>query len=174
MTRAGLLEVMKAQYVTTAYAKGASPARAILKHALRNAMIPVVTIMGLQIGALLGGSVITETVFSWPGIGREMIQAIQGRDYPVVQGCVLLIAFCYVAINLITDLVYGFLDPRITYEVPPPVWRVLAISAIRGSKRLLRWFPGNLIGIILIVLRHCVGNQRIRGSVLDVRLDPTG
>jgi peptide/nickel transport system permease protein len=148
MTRASLLEVLRAQYVTTAYAKGASHTRAVLKHALRNALIPVTTIMGLQFGALLGGSVITETVFSWPGIGREMIRAIQSRDYPVVQGCVLLIAFCYVVINLLTDLLYGVLDPRIQYQSAKPVWRTFFPTIYKQCKRFVLWFPANiLIGI---------------------------
>ncbi|MBN1878801.1 ABC transporter permease subunit [bacterium] len=152
MTRASLLEVMKAPYITTAYAKGASHSRAIFHHALRNALIPVTTIMGLQIGALLGGSVITETVFSWPGIGRELIQAIQGRDYPVVQGCVLLIAFCYVLINLVTDLIYGILDPRITYESPAPVWRTFFSSIGRQVRQFIGWYPKNLICSVSVIL----------------------
>ena len=155
MTRASLLEVLKAQYITTAYAKGASGPRTIFRHALRNALIPVTTIMGLQVGALLGGSVITETVFSWPGIGRELIQAIQGRDYPVVQGCVLLIAFCYVLINLVTDLMYGLLDPRITYDAPAPVWRNFLASTGRNLKRFFSWYPGNIFVSMTILLTAC-------------------
>ncbi|MBN1552388.1 ABC transporter permease subunit, partial [bacterium] len=113
MIRSSLLDVIRSPYIMTAYAKGASHCRAILRHALRNALIPVVTILGLQFGALLGGSIITETIFSWPGIGKELIDAITARDYPVIQGCVLLIAFSYVLVNLLTDLTYGYLDPRI-------------------------------------------------------------
>ncbi|MBN1297033.1 ABC transporter permease subunit [bacterium] len=150
MTRSSLLEVLKEQYIMTAYAKGASHRRAILKHALRNALIPVITIMGLQFGALLGGSVITETVFSWPGIGRELIQAIQSRDYPVVQGCVLLISFCYVFVNLITDLTYGILDPRIQYASGPAVWSDWLRTTKRWIRGFIRWFPGNLVTVSVI------------------------
>ncbi len=113
MVRSSLLEVLRSDYITTARAKGLPERVVILKHALRNALIPVITIVGLQFGALLGGSIITEKIFSWPGIGRELLKAIQQRDYPVVQGCVLVIAFSYVLINLLTDLVYGLVDPRI-------------------------------------------------------------
>ena len=116
MTRSSVLEVLREDYVMTARAKGLSEARIILKHVLRNAMLPVVTIMGLQFGALLAGSIITETIFSWPGLGTLMVKAIQTRDYPVVQGCVLVIALSYVFVNLATDLLYGVIDPRIRYE----------------------------------------------------------
>ena len=116
MIRSSLLEVKKEDYITFARAKGLREVLVIGKHALSNALIPVVTIMGLQFGALLSGSIITETVFSWPGIGRLTIQAIQTRDYPLVQGCVLVLALSYVLINFLTDLVYGFIDPRIRYE----------------------------------------------------------
>jgi len=102
--------------VTAARARGVSPARAVLRHAFRNSLIPVVTLLGLQFGAVLTGAVITETVFSWPGIGRLLVQSIGFRDYPVVQGCILLIAFTYLFVNLLTDLLYGYLDPRIRYE----------------------------------------------------------
>lgn len=113
MTRASVLEELREQYVVAARARGASRARAVLAHALRNSLIPVVTILGLQLGAVLTGSIITETIFSWPGVGRLLIQSINFRDYPMVQGCILLIAVTYVAMNLLTDLVYGWLDPRI-------------------------------------------------------------
>lgn len=116
MIRSSLLEVKKEDYITFARAKGLREVLVIGKHALSNALIPVVTIMGLQFGALLSGSIITETIFSWPGIGRLTIQAIQTRDYPLVQGCVLILALSYVLINFLTDLVYGFIDPRIRYE----------------------------------------------------------
>jgi peptide/nickel transport system permease protein len=116
MTRATLLEELRAQYVLAARARGVSRSRAVLRHAFRNSLIPVVTLIGLQFGAVLTGAVITETVFAWPGIGRLLIQSIGFRDYPLVQGCILLIAFTYVAVNLLTDLVYGVLDPRIRYE----------------------------------------------------------
>ncbi len=116
MTRATLLEELREQYVTAARARGVSPARAVLRHAFLNSLIPVVTLLGLQFGAVLTGAVITETVFSWPGIGRLLIQSIGFRDYPLVQGCILLIAFTYLFVNLLTDLLYGYLDPRIRYE----------------------------------------------------------
>ncbi|MEE9197803.1 MAG: ABC transporter permease, partial [bacterium] len=103
-------------YITTARAKGVRESRVVLKHAFRNALIPVVTIVGLQIGGLLAGSIITETIFAWPGIGRLAIQAINARDYPLVQGCVLVIALGYVLVNFLTDLLYGLIDPRIRYE----------------------------------------------------------
>jgi len=99
--------------VRTARAKGLGEWSILWRHSLRNALLPVVTLVGLQVGAILGGSVIVETVFSWPGIGRLTVEAIQSRDYPVVQGCVLLIATLYVGVNLLTDLVYGLIDPRI-------------------------------------------------------------
>jgi peptide/nickel transport system permease protein len=116
MTRSSVLEVLREDYVMTARAKGLSEARIILKHVLRNAMLPVLTVVGLQFGALLAGSIITETIFSWPGLGTLMVKAIQTRDYPVVQGCVLVIALSYVLVNLLTDLLYGVIDPRIRYE----------------------------------------------------------
>jgi ABC-type dipeptide/oligopeptide/nickel transport system permease component len=116
MTRASLLEELREPYVRAARARGASPSRAVLRHAFRNSLIPVVTLIGLQFGAVLTGAVITETIFAWPGIGRLLIQSIGFRDYPIVQGCVLFIAVTYVGMNLVTDLVYGLLDPRIRYE----------------------------------------------------------
>ena len=116
MTRSSLLEVLREEYVTTARAKGLSEKAVVLKHVLRNALLPVLTVVGLQFGALLAGSIITETIFSWPGIGRLMIQSIQMRDYPVVQGCVLAISLSYVVVNLLTDLLYVAADPRIRYE----------------------------------------------------------
>jgi peptide/nickel transport system permease protein len=116
MMRATLLEELRELYVVAARARGVSRARAVLRHAFRNSLIPVVTIIGLQFGAVLTGAVITETVFAWPGIGRLLIQSIGFRDYPLVQGCILLIAVTYVAVNLLTDLLYGVLDPRIRYE----------------------------------------------------------
>lgn len=116
MTRASLLEELREPYVLAARAKGVSRARAILHHAFRNSLIPIVTILGLQFGVVLTGAVITETIFAWPGIGRLLIQSISFRDYPTVQGCVLLIAVTYVGVNLLTDLTYGFLDPRIRVD----------------------------------------------------------
>ena len=116
MTRASLLEELREPYVQAARARGASNARAVLRHAFRNSLIPVVTLIGLQFGAVLTGAVITETIFAWPGIGRLLIQSIGFRDYPIVQGCILFIAVTYVGMNLLTDLVYGVLDPRIRYD----------------------------------------------------------
>ncbi|MEE8209576.1 MAG: nickel ABC transporter permease [bacterium] len=116
MIRASMLDVIQSDYITTARAKGVRESRVVLKHAFRNALIPVVTIVGLQIGGLLAGSIITETIFAWPGIGRLAIQAINARDYPLVQGCVLVIALGYVLVNFLTDLLYGLIDPRIRYE----------------------------------------------------------
>ena len=116
MTRASLLEELRELYVRAARARGVSRSRSILRHALRNSLIPLVTILGLQFGAVLTGAVITETIFAWPGVGRLLIQSIGFRDYPLVQGCILLIAITYVTVNLITDLIYGVLDPRIRYE----------------------------------------------------------
>ena len=116
MTRASLLEELGEPYVLAARAKGVSLARAVLHHAFRNSLIPIVTILGLQFGVVLTGAVITETIFAWPGIGRLLIQSIGFRDYPTVQGCVLLIAVTYVGVNLLTDLTYGFLDPRIRVD----------------------------------------------------------
>jgi peptide/nickel transport system permease protein len=113
MTRASLLEELRELYVTASRARGASRARAVWRHAFRNSLVPVVTIVGLQFGSLLTGAIITETIFSWPGVGRLLIQSINFRDYPMVQGCILLIAITYVMVNLVTDLVYGWLDPRI-------------------------------------------------------------
>jgi ABC-type dipeptide/oligopeptide/nickel transport system permease component len=113
MTRASLLEELRELYVLAARARGVSGARAVLRHAFRNSLIPIVTIVGLQFGAVLTGTIITETIFAWPGIGRLLIQAISFRDYPLVQGCILFISFTYVMMNLLTDLTYGVLDPRI-------------------------------------------------------------
>jgi peptide/nickel transport system permease protein len=116
LTRSGMLDVLGREYVTTARAKGVPPWSVVGKHALANALIPVVTVVGLQYGFLLGGAVVTETIFAWPGVGRPAITAILQRDYPVVQGCVLLVAVAFVLINLLVDVLYGWLDPRIRYE----------------------------------------------------------
>jgi peptide/nickel transport system permease protein len=116
MTRASLLEELRELYVLAARARGLSRLRAIVRHAFRNSLIPVVTIIGLQFGAVLTGTIITETIFAWPGVGRLLIQAINFRDYPLVQGCILFISLTYVVMNLLTDLTYGFLDPRIRYD----------------------------------------------------------
>ena len=116
MTRASLLEELRELYVMAARARGVSRVRAVLRHAFRNSLIPIVTIVGLQFGAVLTGTIITETVFAWPGLGRLLIQAISFRDYPLVQGCILFISVTYVAMNLLTDLLYSTLDPRIRYH----------------------------------------------------------
>ncbi len=113
MLRASLLQQLGEDYVRTARAKGAGERRIVLKHALRNAALPVVTVLGLQAGSLLAGTIVTETVFAWPGVGRLTLLAIQTRDYPLVQGCILVIALSYVLINLGTDLLYGCVDPRL-------------------------------------------------------------
>jgi len=113
MMRSSMLEVMGQEYMKTAKAKGLSPGMVILKHALKNAAIPVVTIIGMELGTLLGGAVITETIFAWPGVGRLAVQAIYNRDYPVVQAAVFLLASIFVLVNLIVDLMYTYLDPRV-------------------------------------------------------------
>lgn len=119
MVRSSMLEVLGEDYIRTARAKGLPPHRVVLRHGLRNALLPVITLLGLQLGALLAGAVITETVFSWPGVGLLMIEAIQSRDYPVVQACVLLISLSYVIVNLLTDIAYAWVDPRIRLGTPP-------------------------------------------------------
>ncbi|PVV22838.1 MAG: hypothetical protein B6D74_08995 [gamma proteobacterium symbiont of Ctena orbiculata] len=113
MVRSSLLEVLDEDFVRTARAKGLDERRVVWRHAMGNAWLPVITLVGLQLGALLGGAVVTEVVFDWPGIGSLMIESIQKRDYPVVQGCVLFISLAYVLVNTLTDLVYGLVDPRI-------------------------------------------------------------
>lgn len=115
MTRSSMLETLNQDYIRTARAKGVSEAKVTRRHALRNAMLPVATVIGLQLGSLLGGAVLTESVYSWPGIGNYTVQCIMKSDFPVVQGVVLLIAVIFVLMNLIVDVVYAFLDPRIKY-----------------------------------------------------------
>jgi peptide/nickel transport system permease protein len=116
VTRSSMLEVLRQDYIRTERAKGLSERLVIYKHAARNAMLPVITVIGLNFGLLLAGAILTETIFSWPGIGRYVVKAVQMRDYPAVQGCVLFFAFMFVVVNLITDLLYAYIDPRITYE----------------------------------------------------------
>lgn len=116
LTRSTMIESLNEDYIITAKAKGLSERATLFKHALANALLPVVTVAGLQLGALLGGAIITETIFAWPGIGRLTIQAINARDYPLTQGCVLTIALSYVFINLIVDILYSVIDPRIKYR----------------------------------------------------------
>jgi ABC-type dipeptide/oligopeptide/nickel transport system permease component len=116
MTRSSVLEIIRQDYVRAARAKGVSERGVILRHVLRNAINPIVTVLGIQVGTLLGGAILTETVFSWPGLGSMMVRAIQARDYPLVQGGVLLIATTFVLVNLLVDMLYAVFDPRIRYE----------------------------------------------------------
>lgn len=116
MTRSSMLDTLNQDYIRTAKAKGVTGSKVIIHHGLRNAMIPVTTVIGLQLGSLLGGAVLTETVFSWPGIGNYTVQCILKSDFPVVQGIVLLIACIFVLINLVVDIIYAFLDPRIKFS----------------------------------------------------------
>ncbi len=117
MIRSTLLEVLNEDYIRTARAKGLRESAVVIHHALRNASLPIITILGLQLGTLLGGAVITEIIFAWPGIGQMTIESIQRRDYPVVQACILLISLSYVLVNTFTDILYGWLDPRVRYSV---------------------------------------------------------
>jgi peptide/nickel transport system permease protein len=116
MTRASLLEILSQDYIRTAESKGLPKRAVILRHAMRNALLPVMTVTGLQTGRLLSGAILTETIFSWPGIGLWIFEAIQARDYPIVQGATLFIATIFVTVNLITDLLYAVVDPRIRYD----------------------------------------------------------
>jgi ABC-type dipeptide/oligopeptide/nickel transport system permease component len=115
-TRSAMLEVLGQDFVRTARAKGAGRRVVLVRHALRNALLPIVTTIGLQFGTLLGGAVLTESIFAWPGVGRLLVDSIGSRDYPVVQGVVLLLSVSFIAINLITDLAYAYVDPRIRYS----------------------------------------------------------
>lgn len=116
MTRSSLLDTLGEDYIRTARAKGLPERMVLFSHALRNALLPIVTIVGLQLGFLLGGAILTETIFSWPGLGRLVVNRILSRDYPAVQGAVIFIAFVFVVVNLIVDVSYAYLDPRIKYE----------------------------------------------------------
>ncbi|MDF2615268.1 MAG: transporter permease [Clostridia bacterium] len=116
MTRSTMLETLSKDYIRTARAKGIAEGKVIRRHALKNALIPIVTVIGIQLGYLLGGAVLTETVFAWPGIGKFTVEAIMKSDFPIVQGVVLLVAFIFVVMNLVVDIVYAFLDPRIKYS----------------------------------------------------------
>ena len=116
VTRSSMLEVLRQDFIRTERAKGLSERVVIYKHALRNAMVPVVTVIGLNFGLLLSGAILTETVFSWPGLGRLVVNAVYQRDYPLVVGCILIFAIVFVIVNLITDILYTFIDPRIKYE----------------------------------------------------------
>ncbi len=116
VTRSSMLEVLRQDFIRTERAKGLSERMVIYKHAVRNAMVPVVTVIGLNFGLLLAGAILTETVFSWPGVGRLVVEAVYERDYPLVVGCILIFAIIFVIVNLITDIFYTFIDPRIKYE----------------------------------------------------------
>ena len=116
LTRSTMLEILSQDYIHTARAKGLVEQRVVFRHGLKNALVPIVTVVGVQAGYLLGGAVLTETVFAWPGVGLLMVQGILARDFPLVQGCVLVIALTFVLINLAVDLLYAWLDPRIQYE----------------------------------------------------------
>jgi len=113
MVRGAMLEELSSDYVRTARAKGLTTRAVLVRHALRNALIPIITVLGLQFGTLLAGTIVTETIFSWPGIGRLTVMAISSRDYPLLQGCILVIAFSYVLVNLFTDVIYSLIDPRV-------------------------------------------------------------
>jgi peptide/nickel transport system permease protein len=116
LTRSAMLDVLGQDYIRTARAKGLVERRVVVRHGLKNALIPIVTVVGVQAGYLLGGAVLTETVFAWPGVGTLMVQGILARDFPLVQGCVLVVAVSFVLVNLAVDLLYAYLDPRIRYE----------------------------------------------------------
>jgi dipeptide transport system permease protein len=113
MTRSSLLEVLKEDYIRTAKAKGLKNKKIIIKHALRNALVPIITVVGLMFGSILTGAILTETIFSWPGIGKWMVQSVMSRDYPVIQGGVLLIAIIIITVNLIVDLLYLWANPML-------------------------------------------------------------
>jgi ABC-type dipeptide/oligopeptide/nickel transport system permease component len=116
MTRASMIETLSQDYTTTARSKGLQERVVIVKHALKNALIPIITVVGLQFGLLLGGAVLTETVFAWPGIGRLIVDSILARDYPVIQGTILVFGLLYILVNLFVDMIYAFIDPRIRYD----------------------------------------------------------
>jgi peptide/nickel transport system permease protein/oligopeptide transport system permease protein len=116
MTRASMMEALSQDYTTTARSKGLEERVVIVKHALKNALIPIITVVGLQFGLLLGGAVLTETVFAWPGLGRLIVDSILARDYPVIQGTILIFGLLYILVNLVVDIIYAFVDPRIRYD----------------------------------------------------------
>jgi ABC-type dipeptide/oligopeptide/nickel transport system permease component len=116
MTRAAMQEVLRSDFVRTARAKGLNETPVILSHGLRNALLPIVTVLGLDFGSYLTGSILTETIFSWPGVGRYVLTAIEKRDLPAVQGSILFLSFVFVLVNLITDLIYAKVDPRVAYD----------------------------------------------------------
>jgi len=116
MTRSSMIEVLSQDYTTTARSKGLKEQVVVIKHALKNALIPIITVVGLQFGMLLGGAVLTETVFAWPGVGRLIVDSILARDYPVIQGAILVFGLLYILVNLMVDLLYAYVDPRIRYD----------------------------------------------------------
>jgi peptide/nickel transport system permease protein len=116
MTRSTMMETLSQDYVTTARSKGLREEVVVIKHALKNALIPIITVVGLQFGLLLGGTVLTETVFAWPGIGRLIVDSILARDYPMIQGAILIFGLLYILVNLLVDLIYAYVDPRIRYD----------------------------------------------------------
>ena len=116
MTRSSMIEVLSQDYMTTARSKGLKEQVVVIKHALKNALIPIITVVGLQFGMLLGGAVLTETVFAWPGVGRLIVDSILARDYPVIQGAILVFGLLYILVNLVVDLLYAYVDPRIRYD----------------------------------------------------------
>lgn len=116
MTRSTMMEVLSQDYITTGRSKGLREQAVIIKHALKNALIPIITVVGLQFGMLLGGAVLTETVFAWPGLGRLIVDSILARDYPMIQGTILVFGLLYILVNLVVDMIYAYVDPRIRYE----------------------------------------------------------
>ena len=116
MTRSSMIEVLSQDYTTTARSKGLKEQVVVIKHALKNALIPIITVIGLQFGMLLGGALLTETVFAWPGLGRLIVDSILARDYPVIQGAILVFGLLYILVNLMVDLLYAYVDPRIRYD----------------------------------------------------------
>jgi peptide/nickel transport system permease protein len=116
MTRSTMMEVLSQDYTTTARSKGLKEQVVVIKHAFRNALIPIITVVGLQFGLLLGGAVLTETVFAWPGLGRLIVDSILARDYPVIQGAILVFGLLYILVNLVVDVMYAYVDPRIRYD----------------------------------------------------------
>ena len=116
LTRSSLLEVMNNDYIRTAHAKGLAQRVVVFKHGLRNALLPIITMVGIQFGAMLGGAIVTETVFAWPGLGRLIINAISQRDFPIIQGGVLMMAVIFTVINLLVDISYAVVNPKIRYD----------------------------------------------------------
>jgi len=116
ITRSSMLEIIRQDFIRTERAKGLPERMVIYKHALKNALIPIITVIGMEFGLLLGGAILTETVFAWPGLGRYTVDAVYARDYPAIQGSVLFIAFIFVVVNLITDVLYAYINPRIRYR----------------------------------------------------------